>query len=53
MPAPISEETMRAYGVSTTPTFVLVDKHGVVRLYHPGAMSYQELAAPIEKLLAG
>jgi thiol-disulfide isomerase/thioredoxin len=53
MPAPISEETMHAYGVSTTPTIVLVDKRGIVRLYHPGAMSYQELAPEIEKLLAG
>jgi thiol-disulfide isomerase/thioredoxin len=52
MPVPISEEALRVYGVSTTPTIVLVDKHGVVRMYHPGRMSYEELAPKIEKLLA-
>jgi len=51
MPVPISAETMRAYGVSTTPTIVLVDKTGIVRMYHPGAISYQELATQIEHLL--
>ena len=51
MPVPVSAEAMRAYGVSTTPTIVLVDKYGIVRVYHPGAMSYQELAPEIEKLL--
>ena len=51
MPVPISAETMHAYGVSTTPTIVLLDKQGVVRLYHPGAMNYQELASQIEHLL--
>jgi hypothetical protein len=32
---------------------VLVDKEGIVRLYHPGAASYDELAPVIEKLLKG
>lgn len=51
MPVPISAEAMHAYGVSTTPTIVLVDKNGIVRMYHPGAASYQELAPQIEHLL--
>lgn len=51
MPVPVSEETLRLYGVSTTPTIVLLDKNGVVRLYHPGRMTYEELASRIESLL--
>ncbi len=46
----VSEEVFARYGASTTPTIVLVDAAGVVRLYHPGGMSYEELAPLIEKL---
>ena len=52
MPVPISAATLQAYGVSTTPTLVLVDAHGIVRLYHPGMMSFQELAPLVAKLVA-
>ncbi len=52
MPVPVSEVTMRLYGVSTTPTLVLIDAHGIVRLYHPGAMSLSELAPLVKKLMA-
>ncbi len=48
MPAPIDEATFRLYGASTTPTVVLIDARGIVRLYHPGKMSYEELAPRIE-----
>lgn len=48
---PVSETTLRVYGVSTTPTLVLIDRQGIVRLYHPGAMSYQQLAGSIAGLL--
>ncbi len=51
MTAPLSEENLRVYGVSTTPTLVLIDKRGIVRLYHPGAMGYEELAARVQGLL--
>lgn len=51
MPVPVSDETLRNYGVSTTPTIVLIDKNGIVRLYHPGAMSFEELAPKIGSLL--
>jgi len=51
-PAPVSEENFRRYGASTTPTLVLVDRGGIVRLYHPGAMTYEELRAAVEKTLA-
>ncbi len=51
MPVPIHEETFRNYGASTTPTLVLVDRAGIVRLYHPGQMSEAELEARIRTLL--
>lgn len=49
--APLSEENFKQYGASTTPTLVLVDRKGIVRLYHPGEMSYEELAPRIASLL--
>ena len=48
---PLSEENFRRFGVSTTPTVVLVDGRGIVRLYNPGALSYETLAAKVEPLL--
>jgi thioredoxin-related protein len=50
MAVPVSEENFRAWGASTTPTFVLIDKAGVVRLYHPGGLSYEDLKAKIAPL---
>ena len=51
VPAPVSEENFRNYGASTTPTLVLIDRAGIVRLYHPGQMSYEDLRARIESVL--
>jgi thiol-disulfide isomerase/thioredoxin len=51
MPAPLSVANFQAYGASTTPTVVLVDRAGVVRFYHPGAVSEPELAAHVQALL--
>jgi thiol-disulfide isomerase/thioredoxin len=51
MTAPLSEENFKVYGSSTTPTLVLVDKKGLVRLYNPGKLSAAELSAKIEPLL--
>jgi len=48
---PLSEENFKRLGVSTTPTIVLVDRQGIVRLYNPGALSYEVLAAKVEPLL--
>jgi thiol-disulfide isomerase/thioredoxin len=48
---PLSEENFARYGVSTTPTLVLVDGAGVVRMYNPGNLSYEVLAGKIEGLL--
>lgn len=50
VPAPVSEANFRNYGASTTPTLVLIDRHGIVRLYHPGAMTIDELRAVLNKL---
>jgi thiol-disulfide isomerase/thioredoxin len=50
-PAVVNEENFRIYGASTTPTLVLVDRKGIVRMYHPGALSYQDLRAAIRSAL--
>jgi thiol-disulfide isomerase/thioredoxin len=50
MPVPISTYNFDAYGSSTTPTLVLLDRAGRVAMYHPGALPYGELRAEIEKV---
>ena len=50
VPAPVSEENFKNYGASTTPTLVLIDREGIVRLYHPGAMTLDELRAALNRL---
>jgi thiol-disulfide isomerase/thioredoxin len=50
--APITDEAMLRYGASATPTFVFVDRSGVVREYLPYRMSEERLAAEIDALLA-
>ncbi len=50
-PALVNEENFRVYGASTTPTLVLVDRNGIVRMYHPGALSYQDLRGAIHAAL--
>jgi thiol-disulfide isomerase/thioredoxin len=52
VPIALSTEVMVRYGVSATPTFALVDRKGVVRLYTPTRMSEAELSRRIEELLA-
>jgi thiol-disulfide isomerase/thioredoxin len=50
MAVPVSEENFKRYGASTTPTLVLVDAKGIVRMYHSGAMSYEDLHAKLAPL---
>jgi thiol-disulfide isomerase/thioredoxin len=50
-PVPIGEANFKAYGVTTIPMFVLLDRRGIVRLYHAGRMTEEELDAAIRKLL--
>jgi thiol-disulfide isomerase/thioredoxin len=51
MPAPLSAANFVTYGASTTPTLVLIDGTGLVRYYHPGAASEEELSARIHAIL--
>jgi thiol-disulfide isomerase/thioredoxin len=51
-PIPLAEANHRRYGVSTTPTLVLVDRQGLVRLYHPGRMAEEQLDAEVRRWLA-
>jgi thiol-disulfide isomerase/thioredoxin len=49
MPVPLSKQNFNAYGASTTPTLVVLNRAGQVAMYHPGAMPYDELRAAVEK----
>ena len=49
---PLSEANHRRYGVSSTPTLVLVDRRGIIRLYRPGKMTEEELSPIIERLVS-
>lgn len=50
-PIVISTASMERYGGSSTPTFVLIDRRGIVRLYTPTRLTEADLAAAVEKLL--
>jgi len=52
MSVPLSAENFQRYGCSTTPTLVLLDSAGIVRLYHPGAIGYDALAAQVRRFLS-
>lgn len=53
MPMFVDTPTFTRYGSSTTPTLVLVDPKGVVRLYHPGKMTLEELSAKVREMGSG
>ena len=50
-PVPVSEANHVRYGVSSTPTLVLVDRDGVVRLYNPGRLTMEQLEPKVTALL--
>ena len=52
MPVPLSKQNFNLYGASTTPTLVVLNRAGQVSLYHPGAMSYDDLRSALEKAVA-
>jgi thiol-disulfide isomerase/thioredoxin len=52
VPIAISTDAMVRYGVSATPTFALIDRKGIVRLYSPTRLSESELSRRIEEVLA-
>jgi thioredoxin-related protein len=49
---PVSEANHVRFGVSSTPTLVLVDRRGVIRLYNPGKMTLEQLEPRVQALLA-
>jgi thiol-disulfide isomerase/thioredoxin len=50
-PTPVSEAIHERYGVSTSPTLTIVDRQGIIRVYHPGQMTEAEIEAKIRGLL--
>jgi thiol-disulfide isomerase/thioredoxin len=52
MPVPLSKQNFNAYGASTTPTLVVLNRAGQVAMYHPGAMPYDELRSALQKAVA-
>jgi thiol-disulfide isomerase/thioredoxin len=51
LPVPISTANHERYGVSSTPTVVILDRQGIVRLYHPGRLTEDELETQLRPLL--
>ena len=51
-PVPLDEANHLRYGVSSTPTLVLIDRAGIIRLYHPGQMPLEDLASRIDALVS-
>jgi thiol-disulfide isomerase/thioredoxin len=51
VPVPMSEANHKLYGVSSTPTLVVVDRQGIVKLYHPGRMTRDALEQQLLPLL--
>jgi len=51
VPVPVSKANFNSYGASTTPTLVVINRKGIVTLYHPGVLQYEDLRAAIEKAM--
>ncbi len=49
--APISDEVYMKYGVSTTPTYVMIDRDGKVSSYLPGQPTSEQLEPLIQKIV--
>jgi thiol-disulfide isomerase/thioredoxin len=52
VPVPVSVANHQRYGVSSTPTMVILDRQGIVRLYHPGQLTEAELESQIRRVLS-
>jgi len=48
----LSKQNFNAYGASTTPTLVVLNRAGQVAMYHPGVLSYDELRSALQKAIA-
>jgi thiol-disulfide isomerase/thioredoxin len=51
IPRPVSTASMIAYGVSSTPTFVFIDRKGIVRRYTPTRLTEDEIERSVQDLL--
>jgi len=51
IPVPLAPANLDRYGTSTTPTLVLVDREGLVRLYNPGRMTEEALEPLVRRAL--
>jgi thiol-disulfide isomerase/thioredoxin len=52
LPVPVATVNHERYGVSSTPTVVIVDRAGLIRLYHPGRLTEEELEAALTPLIS-
>jgi len=50
---PVSDEVYMKYGVSTTPTYVMIDRDGKVSTYLPGQPTLEQLEPLIKKIADG
>ena len=48
---PVSDEVYLKYGVSTTPTYVLIDRDGKVSTYLPGQPTLEQIDAMVQKIV--
>jgi thiol-disulfide isomerase/thioredoxin len=51
LPVPVSVANHQRYGVSSTPTVVILDRQGIIRLYHPGRLTEAEFETQLRGLL--
>lgn len=51
VPMYISTASMERYGVSSTPTFVFIDRAGIIRRYTPTRLTEEEMSRSVEALL--
>jgi thioredoxin-related protein len=49
---PVSDDLYLKYGVSTTPTYVMIDRDGKVSSYLPGQPTSEQLEVLIKKIVA-
>jgi thiol-disulfide isomerase/thioredoxin len=49
-PVPVSEVNYEQYGVASIPMYVVIDKEGVIRLYHAGRMTEEDLEGVLQRL---
>lgn len=48
---PVTDANHRAFGVAAISVNILIDRHGIVRLYHPGRIAESDLEAAIVDVL--